>query len=40
LRFLLDLTAGARDAIEHGRLAAFVADALERLSTPEARCRS
>ena len=35
LRFLLDLTAGARDAIEHGRLAAFVSDALARLATPE-----
>jgi queuine tRNA-ribosyltransferase len=31
LRFLLDLTAGARAAVERGELAAFKADALERL---------
>jgi len=31
LRFLLDLTAGARAAIERGRLADFTADALARL---------
>jgi len=36
LRFLLDLTANARAAIERGELAAFKADALARLSaTPE-----
>jgi len=35
LRFLLRLTAGARDAIEKGKLAPFKAEALERL-TPEA----
>jgi queuine tRNA-ribosyltransferase len=32
LRFLLDLTAGARSAIERGELERFVSDALERLS--------
>ena len=32
LRFLLDLTAGARSAIESGKLATFKADALERLT--------
>jgi queuine tRNA-ribosyltransferase len=32
LRFLLDLTAGARDAIERGALRAYVADALARLA--------
>jgi queuine tRNA-ribosyltransferase len=31
VRFLLDLTAGARDAIEHGRLAAYRSEALARL---------
>ena len=31
VRFLLDLTAGAREAVGEGRLAAFRADALERL---------
>jgi queuine tRNA-ribosyltransferase len=31
LRFLLDLTAGARDAIEQGALSAYVAEALGRL---------
>ncbi|HEY7562840.1 MAG TPA: tRNA guanosine(34) transglycosylase Tgt [Gaiellaceae bacterium] len=31
VRYLLDLTAGARDAIEHGRLAAYRAEALARL---------
>jgi queuine tRNA-ribosyltransferase len=35
LRFLLDLTAGARSAIETGKLATFKAEALERM-TPEA----
>jgi queuine tRNA-ribosyltransferase len=32
LRFLLDLTAGARAAVERGELAAFKADALDRLA--------
>jgi queuine tRNA-ribosyltransferase len=32
LRFLLDLTAGARSAIESGKLATFKAEALERLT--------
>jgi queuine tRNA-ribosyltransferase len=32
LRFLLDLTAGARSAIERGKLATFKAEALERLT--------
>ncbi|MGZ4370320.1 MAG: tRNA guanosine(34) transglycosylase Tgt [Gaiellaceae bacterium] len=32
LRFLLDLTAGAREAIEQGRLRAYVDDALARLA--------
>jgi queuine/archaeosine tRNA-ribosyltransferase len=32
LRFLLDLTAGARVAIERGKLATFKAQALERLT--------
>jgi queuine tRNA-ribosyltransferase len=32
LRFLLDLTAGARAAIQRGGLERFVSDALERLS--------
>ena len=35
LRFVLDVTAGARAAIENGRLASFKADALARLETPE-----
>jgi queuine tRNA-ribosyltransferase len=36
LRFLLDLTAGARAAIERGALPAYVAEALARLAqTPE-----
>jgi queuine tRNA-ribosyltransferase len=35
LRFVLDLTAGARAAIERGELARYKADALERLSTKE-----
>ncbi len=35
LRFLLDLTAGARDAIEQGRLDAYVAEALGRLAPTE-----
>jgi queuine tRNA-ribosyltransferase len=34
LRFLLELTANARAAIEQGRLAAFKADALGRLAAP------
>ena len=34
LRFLLDLTAGAREAIERGELAAYRAGALERLTGP------
>ena len=32
LRFVLDVTAGARDAIENGRLASFRAESLERLT--------
>ena len=32
LRFLIDLTAGARAAIERGELAAYRADALDRLT--------
>jgi queuine tRNA-ribosyltransferase len=36
VRFLLDLTAGARAAIERGELAAFKAAALERLGPPPA----
>ena len=35
LRFVLDVTTGARTAIENGRLASFKADALARLETPE-----
>jgi queuine tRNA-ribosyltransferase len=35
LRFLLDLTAGARVAIERGEFAAYKQAALERLNTPE-----
>jgi queuine tRNA-ribosyltransferase len=35
LRFVLDVTAGARDAIENGRLASFKAESLERLGTLE-----
>ena len=35
LRFVLDVTAGARDAIESGRLASFKAESLERLGTLE-----
>src|SRR4051794_21046340 len=34
LRFLLDLTAGARRAIERGELRRYVADALDRLGVP------
>src|SRR5947199_4877349 len=34
LRFLLDLTAGARDAIERGELARFKSEALGRLAIP------
>jgi queuine tRNA-ribosyltransferase len=34
LRFLLDLTAGARRAIERGELASYAADALARLGAP------
>ncbi len=37
LRFLLDLTAGARAAIERGELAAFTAEALVRLERAAAR---
>jgi queuine tRNA-ribosyltransferase len=33
LRFVLDVTAGARDAIENGRLASFKAESLGRLLT-------
>jgi queuine tRNA-ribosyltransferase len=33
LRFVLDVTAGARDAIENGRLASFKAESLGRLDT-------
>jgi queuine tRNA-ribosyltransferase len=40
LRFLLDLTAGARDAIERGALHAYTADALERLADKETSWRS
>ena len=36
LRFLLELTANARAAIEQGRLAAFKADALDRLAAAAA----
>ncbi len=35
LRFVLDVTAGARDAIENGRLASFKAESLERLGKME-----
>jgi queuine tRNA-ribosyltransferase len=35
LHFLLQLTAGARAAIEHGRLGAYKAEALERLAAVE-----
>jgi queuine tRNA-ribosyltransferase len=34
LRFLLDLTAGAREAIERGAFAAFKAEAIDRLAIP------
>jgi queuine tRNA-ribosyltransferase len=34
LRFVLDLMAGAREAIEQRRFAAYKAEALERLATP------
>jgi queuine tRNA-ribosyltransferase len=40
LRFLLDLTAGARGAIRHGALDAFVADSLDRLAATEAQWKS
>jgi queuine tRNA-ribosyltransferase len=40
LRFLLDLTAGARDAIERGALEAYAADALARLAQKETSWRS
>jgi queuine tRNA-ribosyltransferase len=40
LRFLLDLTAGARAAIERGALDAYVADALGRLAQTEASWKS
>ena len=36
VRFLLDLTAGARAAIERGELTAFKAEALDRLGPPPA----
>jgi queuine tRNA-ribosyltransferase len=36
LRFLLDLTANARAAIEEGRLAAYKAEALGRLASAAA----
>ena len=36
LRFLLDLTAGARQAIEHGELRSYKADALARLASTAA----
>lgn len=32
LRFVLDVTAGAREAIENGRLATFKAESLDRLT--------
>ena len=35
LRFVLDLTSGARDAIERGELASYTADALARLAATE-----
>jgi len=35
LRFLLDLTAGARAAVEHGEFASYKADALARLNALE-----
>src|SRR4051812_20542721 len=40
LRFLLDLTAGARDAIHQGTLDAFVAESLGRLGATEAQWKS
>jgi queuine tRNA-ribosyltransferase len=40
LRFLLDLTAGARDAIRRRTLDAFVADSLDRLAATEAQWKS
>ena len=39
LRFVLDVSIGARAAIENGRLASFKADALARLETPEQTMR-
>ena len=35
LRFLIDLVAGARDAIERGRLQSYKEQALERLQRAE-----
>jgi queuine/archaeosine tRNA-ribosyltransferase len=35
LRFVLDLVAGARDAIERGRLATYKEEALARLQRPK-----
>jgi len=35
LRFVLDLVAGARDAIERGRLGSYKEDALARLRRPK-----
>jgi len=35
LRFVLDLVAGARDAIERGRLASYKEEALARLQRPK-----
>ena len=39
LRFVLDVSIGARAAIENGRLASFKADALARLETPDQTMR-
>jgi queuine tRNA-ribosyltransferase len=40
LRFVLDVTAGARDAISNRRLASFKAESLERLNTVENRTQN
>ncbi len=40
LRFVLDVTAGARDAIANGLLASFKAESLERLNTLENRTQN
>ena len=40
LRFVLDVTAGARDAISNRRLASFKAESLERLNTLENRTQN